>query len=160
MRRRGTFFPLLTLVFLFLSSQAFAHGPHEKGTHRGKFSAHASDVMEALQLTEDQKEKLHALREELKEKTITIWKKLDEVNVRLRERVLEGGETSGEAFKGIVNEIVGLKGRMVEDRLENWIRFVGILDASQKEILANSLKELREKRPKRGMHLRKYFPFP
>ena len=160
MRKRGTFFPFLTLVFLFLSAQAFAYGPHEKGTCRGKFHAHARDVMEALQLTEDQKEELHALREELNKKAIIIWKELEQKHVKLKESVLEGGETSGESFKGIVNEIADLKGRMVKDRLENWIRFVGILDASQKEILANRLKELREKRPKRGMHLREYFPFP
>ncbi len=160
MRKKGTFFPLLTLVFLFLSAQALAYGPREKGMCMGKFHEHARDAMEALQLTEDQKGELHALRDKLKEKSINIWKELEQLHVKLKESVLEGSGSSGEGHEEIVNEIVGLKGRMVKERLENWIRFVGTLDASQKEILANRLKELREKRPKRGMHLRGYFPFP
>ncbi len=160
MKKRRTFFLFVTVVFIFFSAQAFAFGPHEKERPRGKFHNHAREVMDELKLTEKQKADLHALREELKDEAISTWKKVDELQIKLRESVLKGNKSSGEAYNEIINKITELKARMVKNRLENWIKFVEILDSSQRETLAERLKELREKRPKQRMHLKRYFPFP
>jgi len=160
MKKKRTFFLFLTVVFIFLSVLAFAQSSEEKKMVKKRFHVLAREVMDELKLTEKQQADLHALREELKDEAISTWKKVDELQIKLRESVLKGAESSGEAHNEIINKIAELKARMVKNRLEYWIKFVEILDSSQRETLADRLKELREKRPKRGSHLRGYFPFP
>jgi len=160
MKKKRTFFLFLTVVFIFLSVLAFAQSSEEKKMVKKRFHVLAREVMDELKLTEKQQADLHALREELKDEAISTWKKVDELQIKLRESVLKGAESSGEAHNEIINKIAELKARMVKNRLEYWIKFVEILDSSQRETLADRLKELREKRPKRRSHLRGYFPFP
>ena len=160
MKKKRTFFLFLIVAFIFLSGQAVANEEHRMREHRGKFHTYAREVMDELKLSEKQKADLHALREELKDEVISTWKKVDELQIKLRESVLRGDESPGETHKEIINKIADLKARMVKNRLEHWIKFVEILDSSQRETLADRLKELRERRPKRGSHLRQYFPFP
>lgn len=160
MKKRHTFFLFVTVVFIFFSAQAFAFGPHEKERPRGKFRNYAGEVMEALQLTADQKDNLHVLCEKSRETVDTNWKKLEELQARLSESVLAGTGASGEGYEETVNQIAELRAQMVKNRLENWIQFVEILDSEQKEILSGRMKELRKKRPKQRMHLKRYFPFP
>ncbi len=160
MKKKRTFFLFLTVVFIFLSVLAFAQSSEEKKMVKKRFHVLAREVMDELKLTEKQQADLHALREELKDEAISTWKKVDELQIKLRESVLKGAESSGEAHNEIINKIAALKARMVKNRLEYWIKFVEILDSSQRETLADRLKELRERRPKRGSHLRQYFPFP
>ena len=160
MKKRLTFFLFVTVVFIFFSTQAFAFGPHEKERPGGKFHNHAREVMKALQLTDDQKDNLHASCEESRETVDTNWKKLEKLQAELSESVLAGTEASGKGYKETVDQIAELRAQMVKNRLENWINFVEILDSEQKEILAGRLKELRKKRPKQRIHLKRYFPFP
>lgn len=163
MKKRRTFFLFVTVVFIFFSAQAFAFGPQEKGRPRGKFRSHAREVMKALQLTDVQKDNLHVLCEKSRETVGANWKKLEELQARLSESVLASTGASGEGYEETVNQIAQiaeLRAQMVKNRLENWIKFVEILDSEQKEILAGRLKELRKKRPKQRMHLKRYFPFP
>lgn len=160
MKRRFPFVLLLTMVFLLLSVLAFAQSPEEKKMVKKRFHALAREVMDELKLTEKQKADLHALREELKDEAISTWKKVDELQIKLRESVLKGNESSGEAHNEIINKITELRAQIVKNRLKNWIKFVEILDSEQKELLAGRLKELRKKRPKQRMHLKRYFPFP
>jgi len=160
MKKRRTFFLFVTVVFIFFSAQAFAFGPQEKERPRGKFRSHAREVMKALQLTDVQKDDLHASCEKSRETVNTNWKKLEELQAKLSESVLARTGSSGDGCKKIINQIAELRAQMVKNRLENWIKFVEILDSEQKEILAGRLKELRKKRPKQRMHLKRYFPFP
>ena len=159
MKKRHTFFLFVTVVFIFFSAQAFAFGPHEKERPGGKFHNHAREVMKALQLTDDQKDNLRASCEESRETVATNWKELEKIQAGLIKSVLAGTEASGEGYEEIINQIAKLRAQMVKNRLENWIKFVKILDSDQKEILAGRLKELRKKRPKQRMHLERYFPF-
>ena len=160
MKKRLTFFLFVIVVFIFFSTQTFAFGPHEKERPVGKFRSHAREVIKALQLTDDQKDDLHASCEKSRETVDTNWKKLEELQVKLSESVLARTGSSGDGCEDIINQIAELRARMVKNRLENWIKFVEILDSGQKEILAGRLKELRKKRPKLRMHLKRYFPFP
>lgn len=160
MKRRSPSVILLTMVFLLLSIPVLAQDPGERKMVKKRFHTLAREVMDELKLTEKQGADLHALREQLKDEAISTWRKVDELQIKLRESVLKGDESSGEAHKEIINKIAELKARIVKNRLEYWIKFVQILDSSQREILAERLKELREKRPKRRSHLREYFPFP
>jgi len=160
MKKRCTFFLFVTVVFIFFSTQAFAFGPHEKERPGGKFRTHAREVMKTLQLTDDQKDDLHASCEKSRETVNTNWKKFEKLQAELSESVLAGTGSSGDGCEEIINQIAELRAQMVKNRLENWIKFVEILDSEQKEILAGRLKELRKKRPKQRMHLKRYFPFP
>lgn len=161
MKKRHTLFLFGIVVFIFFSAQAFACGPHEKERPRGKFRNHAQEVMKALQLTDVQKNDLHASCEKSRETVGANWKNLEELQARLSESVLAGSESSEVEYdEEIINQIAELRAQMVKNRLENWIKFVEILDSEQKEILAGRLKELRKKRPKQRMHLKRYFPFP
>jgi len=138
MKKRHTFFLFVTVVFIFFSAQAFAFGTHEEERPRGKFRNYAREVMEALQLTADQKDDLHASCEKSRETVDTNWKKLEELQARLSESVLAGTGASREGYEETVNQIAELRAQMVKNRLEHWIKFVEILDSEQKEILAGS----------------------
>ena len=160
MKERTTLFLFGIVVFIFFSAQAFAYGPCEKDRHKGKFQGHAREVMEALQLTDAQKDDLHALCKVSKETVSANWKKFEELQASLTESVLTGPESSETGYGEIINQIAELRAQMVKKRLEHWVKFVKILDSDQKEILSGRLKELRKKRPQQRMHMKKYFPFP
>lgn len=160
MEKRTTLFLFGIIIFIFFSAQAFAYGPHEKEGRRGNFHGHARKVMGALHLTDAQKDNLHGLCEESRERVAANWEKFEKLQANLSERVLGGTESSETGYNEIINQISELRAQMVRNRLEHWIKFVEILDSEQKEILADRLKELRKKRPKQRTHLKKYFPFP
>ncbi|MCD6274250.1 MAG: Spy/CpxP family protein refolding chaperone [Deltaproteobacteria bacterium] len=160
MKKRTTLFLFGIVVFIFFSAQAFAYGPCEKERHKGKFQGHAREVMEALQLTDAQKDDLHALCKVSRETVSANWEKFKELQASLTESVLADSESSETGYGEIINQIAELRAQMVKNRLEHWIKFVEILDSEQKEILSGRLKELRKKRPQQRMHMKKYFPFP
>ncbi|MCD6223925.1 MAG: Spy/CpxP family protein refolding chaperone [Deltaproteobacteria bacterium] len=160
MKERTTLFLFGIVVFIFFSAQVFAYGPCEKNRHKGKFQGHAREVMEALQLTDAQKDDLHALCKVSRETVAANWKKIEELQASLTERVLGDSESSETGYEKMINQVAELRAQMVKNRLEHWIKFVEILDSDQKEILAGRLKELRKKRPQQRMHMKKYFPFP
>ena len=158
MKERTILFIFGIVVFIFFSAQAFACGPHEKKGRGEKFHSHDREVMGALQLTDAQKDTLHALCEEAK--GAANWKKIEELQASLSERVLADQESSEAGCEEIINQIVELRSQMVKNRLEHWIKFVEILDSDQTKILADRLKELKKKRPQQRQHMKKYFPFP
>ena len=160
MKKRTTLFIFGIVVFIFFSAQAFAYGPHEKGMGKGGFHHNAREVMEALQLTDAQQDELHALCKVSGEKVAANWKKFEELQASLSEKVLTTSKSSEAGCEEIINQIAELKSRMVKNRLEHWIKFVKILDSDQKEILSGRLKEFKKKRLKQKMHIKRYFPFP
>ena len=160
MKKRTTLFLFGIVVFIFFSAQAFAYGQYGKERHKGKFHGHARDVMEALQLTDAQKDDLHALCKMSSETVAANWEKFKGLQTRLTEKVLNDSESSEAECEEIINEISELRAQMVKNRLGHWIKFVKILDSDQKEILSGRLKELRKKRPQQRMHMKQYFPFP
>ena len=160
MKKRATLFLFGIVVFIFFSAQAFAHRPYEKERHKGKFQGHAREVMEALQLTDAQKNDLHALCKSSGKRVAANWEKFKELQASLSERVLAGTRPSEANYNKIINQIAELRAKMVKNRLKNWIKFVEILEPEQKKILAGRLKELRKNRPRQRMHLKRYFPFP
>ena len=160
MKKRATLFLFGIVVFIFFSAQAFAHGPHGKEMYKGKFQGHAKEVMGALQLTDAQKNDLHALCKGSRETVAANWEKFKKLQANLSERVLTGQESSETEYKEIINQISELRAQMVRNRLGHWIKFTEILDSDQKKILAGRLKELRKKRPQQRMHMKRYFPFP
>ncbi len=160
MKKRTPLFLFGIVVFIFFSAQAFAYGSHGKEMRKGKFRSHAREVMEALQLTDAQKDELHALCEGNRERIAGNWKKFEELQSSLSEKVLAGSGSSETECAEMINQIAELKAQVVKNRLEHWIKFVAILDSDQKEILSGRLKELRKQRPKQKMHMKRYFPFP
>ena len=160
MKKRTTLFLFGIVVFIFFSAQAFTNGPYEKERHKEKFHSHAREVMKGLQLADAQKDALRALRKGSQETVAANWKKFKELQAILTERVLADSESSKTGYGKIINQIAELRAQMVKNRLEDWIKFVEILNSDQKEILADRLKELRKKRLQQRMHLKRYFPFP
>jgi len=160
MKERTTLFLFGIVVFIFFSAQAFAYGSCEKERHRGKFQGHAREVMQAIQLTDAQKDDLHTLCKVSKEAVAANWKKLEELQASLTERDLADSESSETGYGEIINQIAEVRAQMVKNRLEHWIKFVEILDAEQKDILSGRLKELRKRRSTQKMHMRRSFPFP
>jgi len=160
MKKKATLFLFGIVVFIFFSAQAFAWGPHEREKRKGKFYNHAQEVMQVLQLTDAQKDNVHALIEKSRETGTGNWKKFEELQGSLREKVLTGSDSSKAEYEEIINQISELRAQRVKNRLKSWVTFVEILDSDQKEILADRLKELRKKCPKQRMHLKGYFPFP
>ena len=160
MKNRTRLFLFVTVVFIFFSARAFARGPYEQDRRMEKFHNHAREVMEALQLTDAQKQKLHALCEGAREKGDINWNKFEELQTGLSEKVLAATGSSKAECNKIINQIAELRAQMVKNRLEHWIKFVEILDSEQKDILAGRLKELRKRRSNQRMHTRRYFPFP
>lgn len=160
MKERTTLFMFVIVIFIFFSTQVFARGPHGKERPMGKFHGHAKEVMEALQLTDDQKNDLHKLCKVSGEKIADNWKKIEELQASLSEKVLLTTGTSKSGHDKIINQIADLRSQMIKNRLKHWIKFVEILDSDQKKILAGRLKELKKKRPQQRKHMNKYFPFP
>ena len=162
MKKRTTLFIFGVVVFVFFSAQAFAYGSNEKGMCKGKggFHHNAQEVMEALQLTDAQRDELHSMCKVSREKIAANWKKFEELQASLSEIVLTTPKSSEDGCEEIINQIAELKSQMVKNRLEQWVKFAKILDSDQKEILSGRLKEVRTKRSKQKMHMKRYFPFP
>ena len=156
MKKRTPLFLFGIVVFIFFSAQAFADGFRGKEMPKGKFR----EVMEALKLTDAQKGEIRVLREGNRKRIAGNWKKFEELQSSLIEKVLTGSGSSETECAEMINQIAESKAQVVKNRLEHWIKFVTILDSDQKEILAGRLKELRKQRSKQKMYMKRYFPFP
>ena len=157
MKKRTTLFLFVTAVFIFFSTQAFAYDSRGKEMRKGKFSG---KVMKALQLTDAQKDKIHALYEGSLKKVAGNWKEFEKLQSDLNQKVLASPGASKKECNKMINQITKLKAQILKNRLERWVKFVEILDSDQKEILSGRLKESKERRQKRRSNMKRYFPFP
>ncbi len=98
-------------------------------------------MMEKLNLTDEQKQKIAYLKIEVQKKTLDLKNTINKNKLDLK-KLMMADDLDKSKITSIIQENTELQGKIKKLHIENWFKIYGLLDKSQKQIFKKSFAKM------------------
>lgn len=152
MKRKFYSIPLIIMLVttILTGTNAFAYGqgePYRKPFFMGKL---ALEILDKLDLTQEQREKLRALHEDERRQAKELRRRLRETMQGIHQE-LEKYQSDQNRINSLISEMKTTGGQLFELRINSFIKMKQILTPEQYEKFKEELKKRKELMKERGV---------